>query len=318
VRRLVFIAFAVVLAAAPALARRHPPRPTPTPAPTPLPLEARVELLRAQISEIGRIAPGRLGVALVDTSHGARVSLRGAEEFPLASTCKLAVALVAFRRVDQHRLDLDKRVVVKAADLRAGSEIAASHPRGGVSLTYWELVRAMLVDGDDTASDLVLRTLGGPRAVQSVLDRLGIAGFRIRKSEAQLAAGARRGRAFAGGGDNAGSPEGVAALLVGIAAHRLLLEDSTDEMLAMLAASGGGAARLRAGLPDGVTFAHLSGASRVSGGVAGATNDAGIVTLPDGRRIVIVAFLAESNADGAARDAILARVASAAYDAFAP
>jgi beta-lactamase class A len=309
VRRLSFVASVFVMLGAPAFAARRtarpaptpsaPPAAPPTPAPTALPIEARVELLRAQLTEIGRSAPGRLGVAIVDTSHGARVSLRGNEPFPLASTYKLAIGLAAFRRADQRRLDLDERVIITAADLRADSAIAASHPHGGVSLTYWELLRAMLVDSDNTASDVVLRALGGPRAVQSVLDRLGIAGFRIRKSEGQIAAGARRGRTFVDGADNEGTPESVAAVLEGIAAHRLLLEDSTAEMLAMLAA-------------------HKTGTSHVFAGIADATNDAVVVTFPDGRRLVVVALLAASKADSATRDAVLARVASAAYDAFAP
>jgi hypothetical protein len=52
--------------------------------------------------------------------------------------------------------------------------------------------------------------------------------------------------------------------------------------------------------------------------VTDATNDAGILTLPDGRRIVIVALLSAARGDAAERDAVLAGVARAAYDAFGP
>jgi beta-lactamase class A len=49
-----------------------------------------------------------------------------------------------------------------------------------------------------------------------------------------------------------------------------------------------------------------------------ATNDAGIVTFPDGRRIVLVAFLTESPADDATRAGVLAKVARTVYEAYAP
>ena len=290
-----------------------------TPAPTPLSHEARVERLRARVAEIARAAPGRLGITIVDLALGTHVAIRGDEAFPLASTVKLAIALTAFRQADQHRFDLDSHTLVTAADLRGGaSDIAAAHPRGGVWLTNWQLVRAMLVDSDNTASDVVLRSVGGPLAVQGVLDRLGFRGFIIRKSEADMATDARAGRSFARGGDNVGTPDVVAALLEGIVTQRLMREDGTYEMIGMLEASTLGAGRLRAGLPGDVRLAHKTGTSDAFDGMTDATNDAGVMTLPDGRRIVIVALLAGSSADGATRDATLADVARAAYDAFGP
>jgi hypothetical protein len=42
------------------------------------------------------------------------------------------------------------------------------------------------------------------------------------------------------------------------------------------------------------------------------------VTLPDGRRIVLVALLEDSPADDAARDAVLAKVARTVYAAYVP
>jgi beta-lactamase class A len=75
---------------------------------------------------------------------------------------------------------------------------------------------------------------------------------------------------------------------------------------------------LRAGLPPNVPLAHKTGTGNTFGGVADATNDAGVITFPDGRRIVVVAFLYASRADDATRDATLAAVAHAVYDAYAP
>jgi beta-lactamase class A len=292
------MAFAVT----PAFARRPAPKPSPTPTaiPTAAPLtaEERVARLRAQIAAMARDAPGRLGVTIVDTSLGTHVAIHGDDAFPLASTGKLAIALTAFRRADQHRFNLDDRV--------------------SITSTYWRLIRAMLVENDNTASDFVLRTVGGPSAVQGVLDRLGFRGFSIRKTEAELASDTRAGRTFARGGDNAATPDAVAALLQGITEQRMLHEDSTYEMMTMLEAARTSPNRLRAGLPSGTVLAHASGTSATIDGVTDATDDAGVFTLPDGRRIVVVVFLSASPADSTTRDAILAHVARAAYEAFGP
>ncbi|MGA8555593.1 MAG: hypothetical protein WB630_14355 [Candidatus Acidiferrales bacterium] len=44
------------------------------------------------------------------------------------------------------------------------------------------------------------------------------------------------------------------------------------------------------------------------------TNDIGLITLPDGRRPAIAVFVSDSTADDAARGAVIARIAKAAYD----
>lgn len=45
-----------------------------------------------------------------------------------------------------------------------------------------------------------------------------------------------------------------------------------------------------------------------------ATNDIGLITLPDGRRLATAIFVTDSRADDDTRDAVIARIAKAAYD----
>ena len=310
----------------PADARRHPPSPAPatavpTPAPTPTPLseELRLARLPGELQAIADDAPGTLGIALYDPYRDARIAIHGDRMFPLASVFKVAVAVTAYRLAEQHKLDLNARVSITAADLRHGaSPIADAHPRGNVEYTLWELVRAMLVDSDNTACDAVLRQIGGPDTVQAMMTRLGYTGFAIRKTEADMYADARAGRTFARGGENGGTPNAVADLLTGIATQRVAGLDATNEMMLALADVRTGADRFRAGFPPNIRLAHKTGSGDTTGGLAEATNDAGIVTLPDGRRIVLVALLAASPADDATRDAVLAKVARTVYAAYAP
>ena len=310
--------------ASPAVARRRAaPTPAPTPgavaAPTATPLSEamRVARLQADLDAIALIAPGRLGIAVVDIATGARFAVRGDEAFPLASVVKLAIATVAFRMSDQHKLNLDHRIAVTRADFRADSAIADEHPHGA-SIATWELIRAMLVTSDNTASDVVLRRLGGPSVVNDVLRRLDVRNLTIRRSEAELAADVRAKRTFARGGENVGTPNAIASLLVGISTQRFTLVDATNELLLALDDVDTGRKRLRAGLPAPLRLAHKTGTSATIDGTTDATNDAGLVTLPDGRRIAIVALLAESGSDESSREATLARVARAVASAYAP
>jgi len=74
-------------------------------------------------------------------------------------------------------------------------------------------------------------------------------------------------------------------------------------------------ARLDANLPDDFLVAHKSGTSDVDAGLAQATNDIGLIPLPDGRALAIAVFVTDSRADQTIREQIIARIAKAAYDA---
>jgi beta-lactamase class A len=73
--------------------------------------------------------------------------------------------------------------------------------------------------------------------------------------------------------------------------------------------------RLKGALPAGTAVAHKAGSSDVDEGIAHATNDIGLITLPDGRRLAIAVFITDSKADEVARERVIARIARAAYDA---
>jgi beta-lactamase class A len=60
---------------------------------------------------------------------------------------------------------------------------------------------------------------------------------------------------------------------------------------------------------------HKTGTSGVKHGVASATNDIGLITLPDGRRLALAVFVTDSRADEATREAVMARIAKAVYSA---
>lgn len=69
-------------------------------------------------------------------------------------------------------------------------------------------------------------------------------------------------------------------------------------------------------LPQGTPVAHKPGTSGTSGGVAAATNDIGIVTLPNGHHMAIAVLLTNARGSAPARDSVIARASRAAYDAL--
>jgi beta-lactamase class A len=80
-----------------------------------------------------------------------------------------------------------------------------------------------------------------------------------------------------------------------------------------MADSQTGLDQLRAGLPPGTMLAHKTGHSGTHGGVTAATNDIGLVMLPDGRRLAIAVYVTDSRADETTRQRVIALIARAVY-----
>jgi beta-lactamase class A len=76
--------------------------------------------------------------------------------------------------------------------------------------------------------------------------------------------------------------------------------------------------RLRAGLPPGVRLADKCGTSYTLDGVTAAHNDIGILIWPDGRSVIVAAFLTAAHGSQAERDALFAELARATTEALHP
>jgi beta-lactamase class A len=267
--------------------------------------------LHGRIEEISRAAQGRVGVAATVLESGESVAVHGDEHFPMQSVYKLWIAMAALGAVDGGVLALDGKVVVQEADLvpaRVYSPLRDRYPHGGVELSLRELLRQMVEVSDGTASDVVLRLAGGGKAVTRFLRGLGVTGMVVATSEAEMAQGDEvQYRNWA-------TPLAAIQLLRVIQEGPGLSPSSRDLLQEFMFASVPGPRRIPGLLPAGTRVAHKTGTARTQDGLTRATNDVGIVRLPDGRHLAVAVFVADSKADEATREAVIARIARAAWD----
>ena len=165
-----------------------------------------------------------------------------------------------------------------------------------------------MAESDGTASDVLLRLAGGPRRVTAFVEGFGVRGVRIVTSEAEMARGPRvQYRNWA-------QPEEAVALLRAFHQGRGLSGPSRELLRGWMISTGTGMKRLRGLLPPGTEVAHKTGTSGTVGGRTAATNDIGIMALPDGRHLAIAVFVSDSRAGTEAREGVIAKIARAAWD----
>ena len=106
----------------------------------------------------------------------------------------------------------------------------------------------------------------------------------------------------------------MVALLRMLSEHSPLSAEHTALLLRWMIDCPVGAKRIKGQLPAGVTVAHRTGTSGERNGVIAATNDVGLISLPDGRRLALAVFVTDSSAPAETCEATIARIARAIYD----
>jgi len=266
--------------------------------------------LQTQLEQAASAAKGRVGVAAVVLETGETINLNPHDHFPMQSVYKLPISMAVMQNVDAGKLKLEQRVRVTKDDFGSRgqhSPIRDQNP-DGTELTVSELLRFAISESDGTASDVLMRLAGGRVAVQMYLTDLAITDMIVLNTEKEL------GQDWQAQYRNSASPEAAVALLRALYERRGLSESSQSLLLKFMTESTPGAKRLKGLLPAGTVVAHKTGTSGNEKGITAATNDIGIITLPNGRHLAIAVFVSDSPTDEVTREGVIARIAKAIWD----
>jgi beta-lactamase class A len=99
-------------------------------------------------------------------------------------------------------------------------------------------------------------------------------------------------------------------LLAMLARGKVLNADLTAFILGVMSRTSTGPGRIKGLLPRGTPVAHKTGT------IGGVGNDAGLVTLPDGGRMVLAVFTKSSSTPVADRERAIAETPRSLYDHF--
>lgn len=266
--------------------------------------------LQSKMAYIAQATHGPVGAAALVVESGAVVSLHGEQRFPMQSVYKLPIGMALLHQVDLGRLNLNQPVRIGPSDFAPpsrGSQIRDKYPRGTV-MTAAELLDAMMSVSDGTASDILLKQAGGPERVTAYLRGLGVRNIVVATSERAMAQNEQvQYRNWA-------TPDAMAGLLRVLQQGRGLSASSRRRLLGLMIGCKTGMHQIKGLLPAGTVVAHKTGSSGTVRGLTRATNDAGLITLPDGRHLAVVVFVSDTRANTATREAVIAKIARAAWD----
>jgi beta-lactamase class A len=267
----------------------------------------RTNELRDRIEQISHAARGRVGVTATVLETGETVSLNGDRRFPMQSVYKFPIAMAVLAQVDQGKLKLDRKIRVETSDVLQGSRILEEKSQGMV-FSLAELLKYMVSESDGTSCNVLLRQVAEPRIVTEYLLRLGINDIVVANTEKELAQDpAVKYRNYA-------TPDATVVLLRAFHEGKGLSKFSQSLLLQLMTQTTTGPKRIKGMLPEGTVVAHKTGTSSTVNGVTAATNDVGIVRLPNGQHMAIAVFVSDSPANDAIREEVIAKVTKVAWD----
>jgi beta-lactamase class A len=257
------------------------------------------ETLAADLARIEDDSGGRLGVAVLDTGSGATVEHRGNERFPMCSTFKLVASAAVLKRADQGQERLDRRITFAAGDIVVNSPVTKERV-GGIGMTLAEICEAAMTMSDNTAGNLILTALSGPAGFTAYTRSLGDSVSRLDRIEPEL------NEALPDDPRDTTTPLAMLGNVQKLVLGDALSATSKEQLTKWMLGNKTGDTRLRAQLPAGWRTGDKTGA-----GDRGTNNDVGVLWPPEGKPIVVTAYLTGTTAAVEKRNATLAAVGRA-------
>jgi beta-lactamase class A len=257
-----------------------------------------------RIAEINGRVGGRIGVAALDTGTGEHIEYKANERFPMCSTFKVLAAAAVLKLVDEGKEHLDRMVAYGKEDILEYAPVTKEHLKEG-RMTLGNLCAAAVEQSDNTAGNLLLRTIGGPSGLTSFLRALGDKTTRLDRMEPDL------NTAIPGDERDTTTPAAMRDDLVRLLTGHVLSPASRRQLETWLASSKTGAQMIRAGVPTSWRVGDKTGR-----GDNGATNDVAVLRPPNRPPIFLAIYSVGSTGAASERTATVAEVARVVAEAF--
>src|SRR3954447_13191170 len=228
--------------------------------------------IQDRIAALERRHNAYVGLFAVDLDGGRSIAHRGQEALAMCSTFKGYASARVLQMVEHDELTLDQQMFIDPAAIVANSPRTA--PRTGGDMTLAELCQAALQVSDNTAGNLLLKTIGGPPSITAFARSIGDDRSRLDRWETEL------NSAVPGDPRDTSTPEALGTGYRSLLAGNALGPSQRSQLEGWM--RGNQTSSVRAALPPGWTTADKTGS-----GDYGSTNDVGIAYGPAGQRLLL-------------------------------
>ena len=261
---------------------------TPPPAPTPppktystlIPAGQQLTWLKDRLSSIRKTYPSlSTGLLFVDLETGDYVDFNSDKVYPTASVIKLPILVAFLQDVDAGKISLNETWTMTNDVIVGGSGEFQDLPVN-TKFTAQNVIEKMITISDNTATNMVIKRMGGIKYVNQRFAQLGLTNTRLRNWLPDL------------GGTNTTTLKELAQILAMLDRQSVLSRNSQANAFDILRRVKN-RKLLAAGLGAGATIAHKTGY------IGTMLGDAGIIEMPNGKRYIGAVIVESDRADSA-------------------
>ena len=269
--------------------------------------------LKKEILQITKGKNATVSVSVLDFENNKSVHIKGNKKLPMLSVFKFHIGLAVLNEVDQGKLNLDQKILIKKSDLleNTWSPIRERFPEGDIEMPLGLLIKYTVAESDNNGCDILLRLIGGTETVQKFINSKGIRNFTIKVNEEQMHQG------FEFMYLNTTTANSANQLLKDFRDKKIVSKTSTDFLMTTMLETSTGKNKIVAQLPESVPVAHKTGSSgKNEKGLTIAENDIGIVTLPGGKCYALSIFVSDSMESAETNTKMIADISKIVFDYF--
>jgi beta-lactamase class A len=220
----------------------------------------------------------------IDLDNGKYVNLAGDTPISAASLIKIPVAIAFFQDVDAGKIKLNEKLPMSKDVIASGSG-DMQYQQGQKSFTALETVTKMIAISDNTATNMLIKRMGGKAVLDQRFQAWGLTHTQIHNFLPDLE------------GTNMTSSKDLATVLLKVNQGELISLKSRDRLLGIMQET-----KTRTLLPPGLEPGAII--SHKTGDIGTVLGDAGIIDMPSGKRYIQAIIAKRPYNDIAARTLI--------------
>jgi beta-lactamase class A len=255
-----------------------------------------LDVISQKFMNLEKSTNGRIGVSAIDLSNDNKIEYREHELFPFCSVAKLIIVAAILKKSESDPNLMNHKIMFSKADYDQSGYAPISSRYINNGMTIYELSKASIEHSDNLATNLLIKYLGGLKAINNYAKSIGDNIFRIDRMEPEL---------------NSSIPNDVRDTTSPFAMNRTMLKLTLGNELknkqqkylqTWLKNNTTGDLRIRKGILKGWVVADKTGTGKY-----GTTNDIGIIWPSKcGKPIGLSIFFTQNNNDAPKRDDIIA------------